>query len=132
MRHLKSLLVTLTATAAVTLAATASAAPIDEARLYFTSGTGAAGLVDVYVDGQLVFDDIFSGGPTMFAQILSAGEHTVTVTPHDAALGQRDLTTNTITVAGGRTYTLNLAQDNSASVLGDLYIDLSFGTPDGE
>ncbi|WP_027483419.1 DUF4397 domain-containing protein [Deinococcus pimensis] len=131
MRNLKKLLATLTATAAVTLAVTASAAPLDSAQVYFSSNTGAAGLVDVYVDGQLVFDNMFSGAPTMFAQGLSAGEHTVVVTPADAALGRRDLASSTIEVAGGGTYTLNFADDNSDAT-NTLYVELDAGTPDGE
>ncbi|WP_052351591.1 DUF4397 domain-containing protein [Deinococcus pimensis] len=132
MRHLKTLLAALTATAAVSFAATASAAPLDQAQLYFASDTGAAGLVDVYVDGQLVFDDIFSGSPTMFAQTLTSGEHTIVITPADAALGQRDLLSDTINVASGMTYTLNLAQDNGSSASGDLYVSLDAGAPTGE
>ncbi len=133
MRHLKKMLAVLS-TAAVSFAVTANAAPLTEApaaQVYFASGTGVAGLVDVYVDGQRVFDHVFSGSPTMFAQGLSAGEHTVTVTPADAALGQRDLASDTIDVASGGTYTLNFAQDSSTAT-GDLYVDLSTGTPTAE
>ncbi|WP_045234792.1 DUF4397 domain-containing protein [Deinococcus pimensis] len=124
MRHLKALAAALALTSAVT----ANAAPQDEARVHFLNHTGAAGVVDVYVDGQLLFDDMFSGAPSMFARTLTAGEHTVVVTPHDAPLGQRDLARGTVDVTNGMAYTLSVAQ----SAGGALYVDFTSGTPGGQ
>ncbi|SMB77861.1 hypothetical protein [Deinococcus hopiensis] len=92
MRHIKAILLS-TFVAATTLTTGASATPV-----YFHNDSGASGVVDVYVNGQLVFDDVFPDNSMMFPKELLAGEHEVVVTPNYLKPGEQDLMRTTLTV----------------------------------
>lgn len=121
-KTLKALLLS----ALVATAVTASAAPV-----YFENDSGASGVVDVYVDGQLVFNDVFAGSSMMFPREIAAGPHEVVVTPFYLAPGQADVLHTTIDVpldAGNYTLTLGTTQDDlNREVLG---LSLSQGQPE--
>ncbi|SMB78415.1 DUF4397 domain-containing protein [Deinococcus hopiensis] len=109
MPHLKALMLSaLIATTA--LFTSASATPV-----YFSNDSGQSGVVDVYVDGQLVFDNVFADDSMMFPRELSAGQHNVVVTPNYLPLGEQDILRTTLTVpeetAGNTAYTINLATE---------------------
>ncbi|WP_019587690.1 DUF4397 domain-containing protein [Deinococcus apachensis] len=116
-KTLKALLLSaLVATSA--LAVTASAAPV-----YFENDSGASGVVDVYVDGQLVFNDVFAASTMMFPKEISSGSHEVVVTPFYLAPGEADVLRTTINVPADEnsSYTLALAttqNDLEQDVLG--------------
>lgn len=114
-KTLKALLLSaLLATAA--LGATASAG-----QAYFSNESGQSGVVDVYVDGQLVFDNVFPNMPMMFPQDLAAGTHQVVVTPFYLTPGQGDVLDTSVIIPDDGTYTLTLAESEdelSRPVLG--------------
>ncbi|GBF08008.1 hypothetical protein DAERI_210004 [Deinococcus aerius] len=101
-KTLKALLLPALLTAAVTLPA-ASAAPV-----YFENGSGASGVVDVYVDGELVFNDVFADSAMMFPRDIAAGPHQVVVTPFSLAPGQADVLDTAVTIPDDGTSTLTL------------------------
>lgn len=90
----------------------ASAAPV-----YFDNDSGASGVVDIYVDGQLVFDDIFADSAMMFPRELAPGRHEVIVTPFYLKPGQGDVMRAGINVGADSMYTLRLAPDGDALAL---------------
>ena len=102
----------LTALFATTASLHASAAPV-----YFDNDSGASGVVDVYVDGELVFDDVFADSAMMFPRELARGKHEVVVTPFYLKPGQGDVMKANINVSEDRTYTLRLAPDKEELAL---------------
>jgi len=86
-------------------------------QVYFVNGSGTSSVVDVYVDGQLVFDNIFAHSGMMFSRDIAAGEHEIVVTPFSLAPGERDVLTTTVTVPGSGEYTLALADGENVPTL---------------
>ncbi|MFB9991924.1 hypothetical protein ACFFLM_08100 [Deinococcus oregonensis] len=82
--------------------------------------------VDVYIDGALVFNDVFSGTSVMYPRAVSPGARTVVVTPWYLPLGQGDLLRTTLTV-GGSTSTLKL--QNADAPTSEPRLTLSQGQP---
>lgn len=110
------------------LAATATVLPTaSAAQVYFENDSGASGVVDVYVDGQLVFDDVFASSTMMFPREITGGQHEVVVTPFYLAPGQGDLLRSAVDVPQDGTSTLTLANDSDTNVLA---LDLSDGHAD--
>ncbi|SMB79743.1 hypothetical protein [Deinococcus hopiensis] len=102
MRNIKTLLTA--ALFATTLGARAFAAPV-----YFENDAGASGVVDVYVDGRLAFNDVFADSDMLFPRELTAGAHQITVTPFYLAPGQGDLLSTTVEVTDEGPQTLTFA-----------------------
>ncbi|SMB94597.1 hypothetical protein [Deinococcus hopiensis] len=98
-------------------AATTAGLPASAAPVYFDNDSGASGVVDVYVDGQLVFDDVFADSAMMFPRELARGKHEVVVTPFYLKLGQGDVMRASVNVSDDRAYTLRLAPDKEELAL---------------
>ncbi|SMB78399.1 hypothetical protein [Deinococcus hopiensis] len=118
MRTLKALLLSaFIATTALTTSA--SATPV-----YFSNDAGASGVVDVYVDGQLVFDDVFADSSMMFPKEITAGKHDVVITPNYLALGEAGILHASITVpetdGEDGAYTVTLTPDTNELLTLDL------------
>lgn len=112
-----------------------ASAQAQSAQLYFSNASGPAGVVNVYVDGQKLFSNVFAADATTFPVTLTPGEHTVVVTPNYLEPGVKDLLSQTINVpAAGGTYTLALADStDDATNLSGYSLSLDNGTPtDGE
>lgn len=103
-KFLKSLLLSTLLTAAVVTPA-ASATPA-----YFSNQSGQSGVVDVYVDGRLVFDNVFPNSVMMFPRDLTSGTHQVVVTPFFLSPGEQDILHTAVTIAENGTYTLLLGE----------------------
>lgn len=116
-KFLKSLLLSTLLTAAVATPA-ASATPA-----YFSNQSGQSGVVDVYVDGQLVFDNVFPSTVMMFPRDLASGTHQVVVTPFFLSPGEQDILHTAVTIAEDGTYTLLLGEVEDD--LGRVSLDIS-------
>ncbi|MBB6100139.1 hypothetical protein HNR42_003605 [Deinobacterium chartae] len=97
------------------------------AEVYFTSGTGSVGVVNVYIDGRLAFENIFPSDASRFSVALAPGSHEVVVTPNYRALGNGDLYRTTITVPSSGSYTLRLDNATNADSA-DIGLVLDLGT----
>ncbi|SMB78377.1 hypothetical protein [Deinococcus hopiensis] len=112
MRNFKALLLSaFIATTALTTSASAS--PV-----YFDNDSGQSGVVDVYVDGKLVFDNVFADSSMMFPTDITAGKHDVVITPNYLALGEADILNTSIDIpetdpdTGAYTVTLTTGTDD--------------------
>lgn len=86
-------------------------APAQAARVYFLNDHSQSGLVDVYVNGVLLFDNMFPAFPTMFGHDLAPGTHTFVVTAYNVAPGPANLLETKLEVARWGDYTLKLSGD---------------------
>ncbi|ACO47497.1 DUF4397 domain-containing protein [Deinococcus deserti] len=111
---------------ASTLFVNASAAPV-----FFHNDAGASGIVDIYVDGTLVFDDIAPDNAMMFPQELASGRHEVIVTPYNRAPGVQDVLRTTIEIEHASSYHLTLG-NTSAVYLDELTGELTQAPWTGE
>ncbi len=118
MRHFLRTLVLSTA------ALTVSAASAASTQVFFENEANEFGLVDVYIDGRLVFDDMFLGSPNLVATGVEGGTHTVVVTPYNVALGAHDLLSADLDFTAG-TYVLSVGGDP----LEGYALSLNEGTP---
>ena len=111
-------------------------AQANSTQVYFSNDSGPASVVNVYVDGQKLFSNVFAADATSFPVALTPGAHTVVVTPNYLAPGVKDIVSQTVNVpAAGGTYTLALADStDDASNLSGYSLSLDSGTPtvDGE
>ncbi len=100
-------------------------------QVYFSNESSPASVVNVYVDGQKLFSNVFSADATTFPVTLAPGEHTVVVTPNYLDPGVKDIVSQTINVpAAGGTYTLALGDTtNDAADLNGYSLSLDSGTP---
>ena len=83
--------------------------------------------VDVYVDGQLVFDHMFPNTPMIFPKDIAGGTHQVVVTPSGEAAGGQDVLRETVNIGSGGTFTLSLNHDQNAEGYDTLALDMSAG-----
>lgn len=123
-KTVKALLLSTLVSTAI-LGSSASATPV-----YFSNDSGASGVVDVYIDGQLVFDDIFADSSMMFPRDVAAGQHQVVVTPFYLAPGQQDVLVSTVDVPASGEYTLALTPTTDTYNVPTLTLDLSSGHTD--
>lgn len=86
-------------------------APAQAARVYFLNDHGQSGLVDVYLNGVLLFDNMFPAFPTMFGHDLPPGKHTFVVTAYNVPPGPANLLETELEVARWGDYTLKLSGD---------------------
>ena len=112
---------------AATLAIPAALSSASAASVYFENDSGQSGRVDVYVDGQLVFDNVFPATNMMFPRDIASGTHQIVVTPSNEAVGQQDVLRETVNIGNDGTYTLSLGQDQTAEGYGTVALDLSAG-----
>lgn len=103
-KFLKPLLLSALLTAAVASPAASAT------HAYFSNQSGQSGVVDVYVDGQLVFDNVFPNAVMMFPRELASGTHQVVVTPFFLSPGEQDILHTAVTIAEDGTYTLLLGE----------------------
>lgn len=121
-KTLKALLLS-TLIAATTLGASASAS-----QLYFENNdSGAVQMVDVYVDGTLVFDDVYAGSFRMSPTEVASGLREVVVTPGNVAPGGQDLLRTTVNIDGNGTSTLALNWATGDSNVREYSLDLASG-----
>ncbi|WP_051935678.1 DUF4397 domain-containing protein [Deinococcus sp. YIM 77859] len=97
------------------------------AEVYFENSSQLGELVDVYVDGRLVFDDVFPSSFPLFPQNVTRGLHEVVITPSALAPGQQDVLRSTVNVAEDGTYTLALLDDEDTQGLPALQLALTPG-----
>ncbi|MCP2012975.1 hypothetical protein L1280_000103 [Deinococcus sp. HSC-46F16] len=86
-------------------------APVQAARVYFLNDHGQSGLVDVYLNGVLLFDNMFPAFPTMFGHDLPSGKHTFVVTAYNVVPGPANLLETELEVAQWGDFTLRLSGD---------------------
>lgn len=103
-KFLKPLLLSALLTAAVASPAASAT------HAYFSNQSGQSGVVDVYVDGKLVFDNVFPNFVMMFPRELAAGTHQVVVTPFALTPGEGDILQTTVTIPEDGTHTLLLGE----------------------
>ncbi|MPY66215.1 DUF4397 domain-containing protein [Deinococcus sp. SDU3-2] len=84
-------------------------APAQAARVYFLNDHAQSGLVDVYVNGRLLFDNMFPAFPTMFGHDLAPGKHTFVVTASNVPPGPANLLETELDIAQWGEYTLKLS-----------------------
>lgn len=97
------------------------------AQVYFVNESGPSGLVDVFVDGQPVFEDMFAFSPSMFARPVAAGAHQVVITPAGQTPAQHTLLRKTVELNAGATYTFRLAQGSDDFNTPVLSLDVGTG-----
>ena len=85
------------------------------AKVYFLNASGPSGLVDVYVDGVLVFDNMFPEFHMMFPRTIGAGTHALVVTSYNVAPGPQNLLSTSMAFAQDGRYTLRFA-DNALTL----------------
>ncbi|WP_049760427.1 hypothetical protein [Deinococcus deserti] len=105
MQNRKSLKATLIATLFV-----ASLSPQGSAtsHLFFHNDSGASGMVDVYVNGNLLYSEISPDNHMVFPKTVEAGTHEFVVTRHKVAPGVKDLARKMLEVQYADQYTLKL------------------------
>lgn len=88
----------------------ASLTSAQAAKVYFLNASGPSGLIDVYMNGVLVFDNIFPEFPMMFPREIAPGTHALVVTPYNVAPGPQNLLATSMEFAQDGFYTLRFAE----------------------